>query len=139
MHHALGMRHLGEGVEFPHWDLLLTPCHLNQVDPTSVKLAQGLQSTGDMKKHVSIMFPVMIPSQIFCLESLTTTDLLMCRCLLSYPVIKCVHTRFIHHMKIIIHSRYRSTSKDLTFYYEQYETNTIDSRSGTILRWSERQ
>jgi hypothetical protein len=82
---------------------------------------------------------VMIPSQIFRLESLTTTDLLMCRCLLSYPVIKCVHTRFIQHMKITIHSRYRSTSKDLTFYYEQYGTNTIDSRSGTILRWPDRQ
>jgi hypothetical protein len=28
MRHALGMRHLGCGVEFPHWDLPLTPCHL---------------------------------------------------------------------------------------------------------------
>jgi hypothetical protein len=34
-----------------------SPCHLNQVDPTLVKLAQGLQSTGDMRKTCSKHVP----------------------------------------------------------------------------------
>jgi hypothetical protein len=38
----------------------------------------------DFGKTFQVRCDVMIPSQIFHLESLTTIDLLMCRCLLSY-------------------------------------------------------
>jgi hypothetical protein len=36
----------GEEVEFPHWDLLPTPCHLNQVDFSLAKSPLGLSQLG---------------------------------------------------------------------------------------------
>jgi hypothetical protein len=70
---------------------------------------QGSTSTPHSLTSMVLDLIVMIPSQIFRLESLATTDLLMCRCLWSYLVIDCIHT--IHPS----YSRYRNTSINLTF------------------------
>jgi hypothetical protein len=44
--HALGMRQLGCGVEFPHWDLPQVHVIFIEVDLTSVELAQASSQLG---------------------------------------------------------------------------------------------
>jgi hypothetical protein len=77
------------------------------------------------------------PKPIFCLESLTTTDVFDVQ--VAIEVVLVILMMFIQDSsstcKITTHSRYRKHKHRSDLYYKKHESDTIESRSGIILRW----